>query len=93
MSGVIYRLVRGKSGWDKRPVLYMERDMDGIITHHNVKIKTHRLSTRYGPYGTIRREACSATSYNVGKYIVDIEVYEILDTVVDQTLIAFGFDF
>ena len=49
-----WKIVKGKSLFDKLPKRYMMRDNDGVITYHNYKEKVHTWQTKYGAYNTIR---------------------------------------
>ena len=87
-----WKIVKGKSLFDKLPKRYMMRDNDGVITYHDYKEKVHTWQTKYGAYNTIREKVGTATFYNVGEEI-EIDVMEQLNIEIDPKSVACGYNF
>ena len=87
-----WKIVKGKSLFDKLPKRYMMRDNDGVITYHNYKEMVHTWQTIYGAYNTTRGKGGMATFYNVGEEI-EIDVMEQLNIEIDPKSVACGYNF
>ena len=87
-----WKIVKGKSLFDKLPKRYMMRDNEGVITYHNYKKKEHTWQTKYGAYNTTKEKNGTATFYNVGKEI-EIDVMEQLNIEIDPKSVACGYNF
>ena len=87
-----WKIVKGKSLFDRLPKRYMMRDNEGVITYHNYKKKVHTWQTKYGAYNTIKQKGGSATFYNVGQE-VKIDVIEEYSFEIKPTTVALGYKF
>lgn len=85
-----FKIVKGKSEFDKRPKRYIKKIDEQQITYHMVKEIIHNWSTKYGTYNTIKEKGGSDTFYNVGQE-VNIDVIEEYDFYIKPGKVSLGY--
>lgn len=60
---------------------FMERNNNGVITHHNYVRIIRKWGRKYGCYHSIKREAGEAHFFNVGCLAYDVEIIKDIENV------------
>jgi len=86
-----FKIVIGKEEGEK-PKKYMKVTSDGVVCFRKFREKTHKWSTKYGPYNTIKQRGGSMTLYDVGGEDIEVKVLRELEIQIDPKNVWF-YDF